>query len=261
MHKLFKAFCQLSLIVLLFSCKSSEELIYLKDMQDKELLNGIPTTPPEYKIKVSDNLYVKIVTLDESVNAMFNQTQGQSGGNSSQMYSDPANKFLNGNIVDKKGEITLPIIGSVKVEGLSIPDAQAAVIIKAANFLKEYTVQVKMLNYKITMMGEFRSPGVYYNYNNSISILEAVTLAGNVTDFGKISKLTIIRPTPEGYKSYMVDLSSKNLMASEVFYLQPDDVVYAGPDKNKKLAVNMPTITLFFTTITTLLVVLQFFRY
>jgi polysaccharide export outer membrane protein len=252
----------LLLAIALFSCKTSEDMAYLKDMSDKELQDHIPQKPVEYRIKKDDNLYVKILTTNPEVNMLFSQSQSmQSAIGTQQMYGDLTSQFLNGNIVDQNGEITLPILGNIRLEGLTIPEAQAAVNKKAGDFLKEYTVQVKLLSFKITMVGEFRSPGIYYNYNNNITILEAISKAGGITDYGKINNLMVVRPTPEGYKSYLIDLSSEKILTSEAFYLQPDDVIYARPDKNKNIALNSLTYSLLLSSITTLLVLLQYFKF
>jgi len=259
MHK--KIILSLFLAVALFSCKTSEDLTYLKDMNDQELQDQLPKKPADYRIKQNDNLYVKILTMNPEVNMLFSQSQSlQSTIGTQQMYSDPTSQFLNGNIVDKNGEITLPILGNIKVEGLTVSEAQAIVNKKAGEYLKEYTVQVKLLSFKITMLGEFRMPGVYYNYNNNITVLEAISRAGGVTDFSRLSRVMVVRTTPAGYKSFKIDLASKKLLESEAFYLQPDDIVYAGPDKNKNISLNSTTYSLLLSSLTTLLVIMQFFK-
>ena len=104
---------------------------------------------------------------------------------------------------------------------------------KADEFLKDAIVKVKLLNFKITVSGEVRNPGDYYNYNNSITILEALALANGNTDFATIKSVMVVRPIPEGRKTYMLDLSSKNVYLSDAFYLQPNDFVIVQPDKYK----------------------------
>jgi polysaccharide export outer membrane protein len=251
----------LLIAALLYSCKTSEDLTYLKDMNDQELQDYLPKKPVDYRIKQNDNLYVKILTMNQEVNMLFSQSQSlQSNIGTQQMYGDPTSQFLNGNIVDQNGEVTLPILGKIKVEGFTISEAQNVVNKRAGEYLKEYTVQVKLLSYKFTMLGEFRSPGVYYNYNNNITLLEAISRAGGVTDFSKLNRIMLVRPTPKGYKTFKIDLSSKKMLASEAFYIQPDDVIYAGPDKNKNISLNSVTYSLLLSSLTTLLVILQFFR-
>ncbi|MCK9412258.1 MAG: polysaccharide biosynthesis/export family protein [Prolixibacteraceae bacterium] len=258
-----KSFFLILLAIALFSCKTSKDLTYLKDMSDQELQDHLPKKPAEYRIKENDNLYVKIVTQNAEVNNLFSQNPVSTAylGNQQQSFSDPSNQFINGNIVDQKGEITLPILGKIKVEGFTVSEAQDAIHKKAEEYLKDYIVQVKLMSFKITMLGEFRSPGVIYNYNNNFTVLEAISRAGGVTDYSKLNQIMVIRPTPAGYKSFKLDLSSEKLLTSEAFYLQPDDLVYAGPDKNKNISLNATTYSLLLSSITTLLVIMQFFRF
>jgi len=253
----------LLLAMALYSCKTSEDMAYLKDMTDQELQDHVPQKPVEYRIRPNDILYVKILTMNPEINMLFNQSQSSqySSVGTQQMYGDLTSQYLNGSIVDLKGEITLPILGNIKMEGLTIAEAQAAVNKKAGEQLKEYTVQVKLLSFKYTLVGEFRSPGIYYNYNNNITILEAISRAGGITDYGKINNLMVVRTTPAGYKSYLIDLASEKILTSEAFYLQPDDVIYARPDKNKNIALNAVTYSLLLSSITTLLVLMQYFKF
>ena len=258
-----KIISPLLLAMVLFSCKTSEDMAYLKDMTDQELQDHVPQKPLEYRIKPNDILYVKILTMNPEINMLFSQAQSSqySSVGTSQLYGDLTSQFLNGNIVDTKGEITLPILGNIKLEGLTVAEAQATVNKKAGEQLKEYTVQVKLLSFKFSMVGEFRSPGIYYNYNNNITILEAISRAGGINDYGKINNLMVVRTTPAGYKSYLIDLASEKILTSEAFYLQPDDVIYARPDKNKNIALNSVTYSLLLSSITTFLVLLQYFKF
>jgi len=252
----------LLLAMALYACKTSEDMAYLKDMTDQELQDHVPQKPVEYRIRPNDILYVKILTMNPEINMLFSQSQSLTyTAGTQQMYGDLTSQFLNGNIVDLKGEITLPILGNIKLEGLTVAEAQATVNKKAGEQLKEYTVQVKLLSFKFSMVGEFRSPGIYYNYNNNITILEAISRAGGINDYGKINNLMVVRTTPAGYKSYLVDLASEKILTSEAFYLQPDDVIYARPDKNKNIALNSVTYTLLLSSITTLLVLMQYFKF
>lgn len=257
-----KIIFSLFLAIALFSCKTSEDLTYLKDMNDQELQDHLPQKPADYRIKQNDNLYVKIITQNAEVNNLFSQNPASTQylGSQQQSFADPSNQFINGNIVDQKGEISLPILGKVKVEGFTVPEAQDTINKKAGEYLKEYIVQVRLMSFKITMLGEFRSPGVLYNYNNYITVLEAISRAGGVTDFSRLNRVMVVRTTPAGYKSFKIDLASKKLLTSEAFYLQPDDIVYAGPDKNKNISLNSVTFSLLLSSLTTLLVIMQFFK-
>lgn len=254
-----KIFISLIIVVFmsgLFSCRSNRDLVYLRDMNGFEQHIGLPGPVPYYRIKTNDNLYVNIQTLNPEVNQLFNPVQGVQGAQ--QIYAQPSGQYLNGYHVDSRGNIVLPIIGSVALAGLTIDEAQNIIQKKANEYLKEATVRVKLLSYKVTVMGEVKSPGVYYNYNNNFTVLEAISMANGITDYAGIKKVLVVRPTAKGSKSYRLDLSSKQLLASEAFFLQPNDVVYVQPERAKNFRLNTPVYSLFLSTVTTLLVILRF---
>ena len=132
------------------------------------------------------------------------------------------------------------MLGKIHVGGVALSNVEAIVQKKADEFLKDAIVKVKLLNYKITVAGEVRNPGAYYNYNNSINIMEALALASGNTDFATIKNVMVIRSFPEGKKTYYLDLSSKNAYLSEAFYLQPDDYIIVQPDKYKNFQFEYP---------------------
>jgi polysaccharide biosynthesis/export protein len=257
----FRVSILLLLIPLCFSCKTRKDLLYLQDIKDQEVQN-LPGPSPEYRIRPDDNLYVNIQTLNAAVNQLFNPLQGTSGsGGIQQTFGNPASQFISGYTVDPTGAITLPVIGAVMVAGKTAIQVQAFIQEKASIYLKDASVQVKVLSFKVTILGELRSPGVYYNYSSSMTVLEAIGMAGGVTDNAQLSQLLVVRRTPTGSKSYRLDLSEKKLLASEAYYLQPNDVIYVNADKLKNIRLTTPTYTFVLSAITTLMVLLQYFRY
>lgn len=252
------------LIILLFvtglfatSCKTNKEMVYLNNTGDQELLEGMPGKTFQYIIKTDDNLYVDIQSMSPEVNAMFNPTKAaNSTGGTSQNYGQPSSQYLNGFQVDLLGHISLPVIGDVVVAGLSLKEAQATIQRKADEYLKDATVKVKLLSFKITVLGEVKSPGVYYNYNSNMTVLDGIGMASGVTDYGRIQKVLVMRTTEKGSKTFRLDLSNKKFLSSEAFFLQPNDVVYVEPDKYKNVKLNSPMYSLFLSTISTLILVL-----
>ena len=103
-------------------------------------------------------------------------------------------------------------------------------------------------------------PGIYYSYNEKINILEAISMADGVTDNAQLNKAVLIRETSNGLRTYNIDLTSKNLLASEAYYLQPNDLIYIKPGRNKQVELNATSYSLFLTTITTLLLVYNIFN-
>lgn len=256
MNYYLKSIVVISLISL-FSCRSSKDLIYLKNVINNETIKELQT---EYILKPNDILYVSIKSMNQDVNLLFNPESNmeREGGQGYQKFITPSGAYLYGYEIDTEGNIKLPMLGKIKVSDIPLSQVEAIVQKKADEFLNDAIVKVKLLNYKITVLGEIRNPNVYYNYNNSITVLEAIAMANGNTDFASIKKVMVIRPIPEGKKTYMLDLSSKNIYSSEAFYLQPNDYVIVQPDKYKNLQLNSQTYSLIISSISILLAVIGF---
>lgn len=247
----------ISALALLSSCRSSKDFIFLKDAANQETIKSIPND--EHNLKNGDILYVSIKSTSPEVNMLFNPEShmegGVGGGNSNDYmkFTTPSGAYLYGNEIDTEGNIKLPMLGKIKVSGISILQVESVVQKKADEFLKDAIVKVKLLNYKVTVLGEVRNPGDYYNYNNSLTVLQALAMANGNTDYATIKKVMVVRPMPEGNKSFLLDLTSKDIYLSDAFYLQPNDYVIVSPDKNKFWAINGQAISLVLSSISILL--------
>ncbi len=236
-------------------------MVYLNNTQDQEILEGIPVKVSEYIIKTNDNLYVDIRSMSPEVDALFNPAKSSGGqGGTQQNFGQLSGQYLNGFLVDMSGDISLPIIGKVTLAGQSLKQARETIQVKADEYIKEATVKVKLLSFKVTVLGEVKNPGVYYNYNNSMTVLDGISMASGVTDYGRIQKVLVLRPTDSGSKTYRLDLSNKKFLSSDAFFLQPNDVVYVEPDKYKNVKLNSPIFSLFLSTISTLILALSFLK-
>ena len=248
-------------LALLFSCRSSKDLIYLKDAgTNQTLIKGLPHDSIEHILKPGDILYVSIKSMNVEVNALYNPESNMEGPNSMgyQKYSTPSGAYLYGFEIDPVGVIKLPMLGNLKVAGISVSQAEAVVQKKADEFINDAIVNVKLLNFMITVMGEVRNPGVYYNYKNSITVLEALAMANGNTDFAAIKKVMVVRPGPEGNHTYMLDLSTRDSFLSDAFYLRSNDYVIVQPDRYKNFQLNSQAYSLMFSSLSLLLAVLGF---
>jgi len=244
----------------LVSCRSSQDLIYLKDAANNETIKGMPVQQSEYTLKTGDILYVSIKSMNPEVNVLFNPETNMetSSYGSYQKFITPSGAYLYGYEIDATGSIKLPMFGKIQVSGLPLSEVEPAVQKKADEFLNDAIVKVKLLNFKITVLGEIRVPGTYYNYNNSITVLEALAMANGNTDFASIKKVMVVRTVAESRKTYMLDLSSKHIYSSEAFYLKPNDYVIVQPDKYKNFQLNSQAYSLIFSSLSILLAVLGF---
>jgi polysaccharide biosynthesis/export protein len=239
-------------LIALTSCRSSKDFIFLKDAANGEIIKSIPAQTFDHNLKNGDILYVSIKSINPEVNMLFNPEANMQSGNVSsdfQKYTTPSGAYLYGYEIDGDGNLKLPMLGKVQVSGIPISQVESVVQKKADEFLKDAIVKVKLLNYKVTVLGEVRNPGDYYNYNNSITVLQALAMANGNTEFATTKKVMVVRPLQEGNKSYLLDLTSKDIYLSDAYYLQPNDYVIVHPDKNKFWAVNGQAISLVLSSI------------
>jgi polysaccharide export outer membrane protein len=247
------------ILTTLFSCRNSKDLIYLNDTGNNEIIKGLHS---EYTLKTGDILYISIKSINPEINTLYNPEANMEavggGGYGSMKYSTPSGAYLYGFELDNEGNLKLPMLGKINLLGVPISQVEYLIQKKADEFLNDAIVKVKLLNFKVTVTGEVRNPNTYYNYNNSITVVEAIALAGGHTDFASIKKVMVVRSFPDGNKSYLLDLSSKKIYLSEAFYLQPNDYVIVRPDKYKNFQLNSQAYSLIFSSMSILLAVLGF---
>ena len=252
-------FFALIAVFMLNSCESSKQLVLLKDVPQNATIKGLPLNETEHVLKTGDVLYVSIQTMNPDLNALLNPQNNSSGyNNTGVQYGNPTSAYLNGYEIDSAGYINLPVLGRVKVGGVPLPRVQSIVQKRADKFIKNPIVNVKMLNFKVTVMGEVNKQGVYYNPENSMTVLQAIAMAGGNTNSASIRKVMVVRPTPHGNKTYMLNLQSKRAYISPGFYLQPNDYVIVHPNKYKNLQLNSQTYSLFLSSVSVLVTVLLF---
>jgi len=176
------------------------------------------------------------------------------------LYQNETSLYINGYTVNDSGNVIIPILGQVPVIGLTIDEATRRIQEKAEIYLKDATAIVKLISFKVTVIGEVNRPGTYTNFNNQLTVLEAIGMAGDITDYGNRQKVLIVRPNPEGTTTYNVNLQDKNLLLSEGFFLLPNDIVIVDPIKSKVFRLNLPTLSIFLSGLSTLILILSFIQ-
>jgi polysaccharide export outer membrane protein len=254
----------LSILPGIFSCKSYRTLTYFVDEAEAEakLYHQIDK-PQDYIIKTNDNLYVSILSLNPELNAIYNPAVPSNigvgvGGGTEANYGRPSGQYLNGYMVDTDGFIELPIIGKVLVDGLTLGEAESKIKLRASEYLKEPTVKVKLLSFKVTVLGEVQTPGIYNNYYVSFTILDAISMANGNTDLSDIGTVHVLRQSTAGIVSYKLDFKNYEFLSSEAFYLAPDDVIYVQPAKYKNVSLRTPIWVLVLSGVTTAVLIASF---
>ncbi len=221
----------------LASCISNKRIVYLQDYTQKKPYDYLADTTfvadqDDYRIEKGDIIYIK------SDHPQLSKTYGQLDVNYlNETRSIQALPVLAGFTVDSLGTLDLPLIGRVKVEGLTIFEAQFAIEAEASKVFSNPAIKVFMLNFFVTVLGEVNRPGRYPVYNHKINIFEAMGLASDATDFASREEVKIVRNRDGVNHLYSVDLTDQNLLNSPYFFLQPNDVVLVKPQKRKKYAV------------------------
>ena len=124
----------------------------------------------------------------------------------------------------------------------------------------ELVVIVKLVHYNLTMLGEVNKPGQYKVYQTDINLFEAVSMAGDLTDFANRNKVVVIRQTKAGSEVIYVDMTKRNILASDYYYLKPNDIVYAPPVRGKQFAFATFPYGVVFGFISTTLLLINYFQ-
>ena len=198
-----------------------------------------------YKVQNGDNLYIKIVSMDETTNQLLNPMGSGGGGGS----GGGAN-YLNSYTVTEEGYLEFPLVGKIYVKNQTVEEITNLLTEHLGDYIKEFVVIIKLVNFNITILGEVSSPGLYQIYQTDINLFEAIAMAGDMTDFSIRDDVTVIRKTKDGSKVRQVDMSSRSFLSSEYYYLQPDDIVYIKPIKMKQFAFTTFPYGMLFGTIT-----------
>ncbi len=242
----------------LTSCVSKRNTHFFRDLEDKVALDGVKSPEEDYKIKSNDNLYVSVKTINPEVNAMFSSGEGGAGVQTNQ-YTSQVGQHIYGYQVDSHGEITLPIIGSVYVAERTLKEAKEEIGRRAEEYLKDADIQVRLLNFKVSVLGEVNSPGVYYNYNNTLTILEAIGMAKGASDFAKIKDVIVLRQKGDKIIPYEISLTDSEVLTSDAYYLQSNDVVLVRPQQLKNVKLNASYYTIFTGALTTIILFVNYF--
>lgn len=208
----------------------------------------------DYHLSVGDNLYIKVRSLDESSNNFFNN---MGDDKRSSGYND-ASIYLNSYTVDPMGNIVFPFIGPVQVLGKTVDETREIIEEIMNEYLKETTIIVKLVNFNITFVGEVRRPGEYKIYQDKINLFEAISMAGDISDYGNRNEVKLLRTNDNGTQLHVLDLTREDIIESPYYFLKPNDVIYVEPLKGKQFAFSTFPYALLFSTITTLIVLLTF---
>jgi polysaccharide biosynthesis/export protein len=252
----FINFSALTTVLLLISCTPQSRLTYIQD--PGSLGEELNVRAEQYTLKPGDILHVRVMSNDPQANEIFNLDDRRPASNRADVAGDQQ-MFLYGHTINSRGEIQLPVIGNLSVGGLNLDEAHAMIKEMADEYIVDATVSVKIVNFSVTVLGEVRRPGNFYVYDHDFTVMDAIGLAGDLTDYGN-RKVHIVRRTDDGLKFSRLDITDRNSMASELYYMQPNDMIYVEPLIAKRFGFAQFPFNVFFSAITTALLLLNYVR-
>lgn len=218
------------LAITLSSCSRQRNLVYFSDLKGTNETTSQVLDAGEPTILKNDVLGITVNSTSPESNLLF--------------ASVPSNPTINGVYeregyrVSKVGSIKFPVLGQVKLEGLTIGDAQALMEKELNKYVKNAIVNIKFMNFRVTVIGEVNHPSTFTVTNEKINLLEALGLAGDMTAYGKRENVLLIREVDGTRMMERVNLNSKEVLNSPYFYLKQNDVIYVEPDKAKSVEVS-----------------------
>lgn len=217
------------------SCITRKQITYFQDSPGSDTAkvvtnSGLRTALYEPTIKPGDILNITVMSLSPETNQLINYpfiNQSISAPEKTLTQSTP------GFLVDNEGNVQVPMLGNVKVDGLTPSQIRKQLTEQLQKYLQSPTVSVRFSNFKITILGDVARPGVYPVPNERITLMEALGLAGDLTVFGERREVKLIREENGKNQIYYIDLTSKDILNSPLMYLQPNDVIYVNPNGGK----------------------------
>lgn len=262
MKKLFHLFSRTAIfaflaVVLLASCVPQRKMLYMQSATESDTTRHfVNERTISYKIQPGDNLYIKVVSLDEKTSNMFNV----SGSGNNQQFTNDAAVYLNSYTVSDQGTIEFPLAGQVYVQNLNVEQVKERIQLILDDYLKETVLIIKLVNFNLTVLGEVKRPGQYKVYQSEINVFEAISMSGDLTEFAKRSDVKIIRQTKTGSEVITIDLENANILGSDYYYLKPNDIIYVEPLKIKQYGFATFPYALVFSSISTALLLINFFK-
>lgn len=223
---MIKLYFFFSILLFLTSCAHRHNFVYLQGNK-QDFIQNTSYTP---KLKKDDFLSILVFSNDENTSKLFNISSSQANANRGYSMGSPA---LSGYLIDEKGEIDFPLIGKIKLEGISRNEACDLIKEKLKVYISNPIVQIQIQNFKITVLGEVNNPGTFTIPNERITIFEALGIAGDLTINGKRKNILVVRDENGVKKEFRVDLTSNKTLESPVYFLNQNDFIYIEPNQAK----------------------------
>lgn len=236
-------FCVVVAIALLPSCtankKLTERAVYFKNISD----SALALSAPEYEpiLQKGDILYIGVITANEKSSRIFNSPNFYAGSEVAPSASSSGNP-TQGYLIDEQGMITFPVVGRLKAAGLTKAVLTDTISNRVRQYIDSAIISIRLLNYRVTVLGEVVRPGTYSIPSERVSILDAIGLAGDLTIYGRRDKIRVIRTLNGVRETALLNINEGNVFASPYFYLRQNDIVYVELNERKVPNTDLATV-------------------
>ncbi|ASW76146.1 sugar transporter [Chryseobacterium piperi] len=236
----WKYFIYGAISLMIVSCGSRQEINYMKDIDSIALENSIKNSRVDFQ--PGDQLIISVSAKDMEVVKPFNQNYSSS--TTTTQYSIPSSNSLPQQVpvsgptytVDTNGDIIFPQIGAISTKNENIETLRTKLTDLLREYVKNPIVDVRLINFKVSVLGEVTKPGTYVIPDGNTTLLGALGLAGDLTPFGVRNNILVVRNTDGQINKERIDLTSANFINSPYYYLKQNDVVYVQPNPNREKA-------------------------
>lgn len=222
-----KGLLALMILALASSCVSRQKIVYFQDLETRGAL--MDSVRNNIKIMPNDLLSILVSSYDLNAVRPFNLvTESRPGiDNYGVSYN---NTQQVGYLVAPDGNIDFPVLGSVEVAGLTRNELSELLVARISEYVKDPIVTIRITNFKVSVLGEVARPGTYNIQGERLTLPEALGLAGDLTIFGRRDNVLVIRDDGETKQYKYLDLRDSEVLSSDYYYLQQNDVVYVEPN-------------------------------
>ena len=218
-------------IFVIQSCKTQKDVIYFQNVD--EVIDNNPELFESPKIQTGDML--SIVVSSYHMDAVLPFNLSVSATSAEEQMTGRGRQQIQNYLVDSNGNINFPVLGIIKVAGKDRQELSDELQLKIQRYVKEPIVTIRILNFRYTIIGEVKNPGVFTTENEKISVLEAIGAAQDLTIYGRRDSIMLIRNENNTISKHYIDLKNASIVDSSYYFLKQNDVVYVQPNNTKTM--------------------------